>query len=194
MNIKTTAFCTIAFTSLLLASCVTVYEPAPAKTERTYSAVVSHSDAFQPKPGQTFSWFTDAVAVSNNGSGGYVPQHVQALIAETLETGLIAKGFRVADNPNTADFLIGAGVLVNGAEQSKALLDLVQVFPGIRETLDEDQPVSLLVAAGRPGSLKQHHLMWRGAVNASAITSDIPDAQRQALIKEIASSLLQQFP
>lgn len=193
MNTPFSAFL-LVLTSVFLASCVTVYEPMPVSPERTYSAVISHSDAFRPRPGETFSWFTDAIVVSDGDSGVSLPQHVQALIAETLETALIAKGFRVADSPNSADFLIGAAVLRNDSDQNQAMRDFIQVFPAIRETLDKDQPASLLVAAGRPANLNQHHLMWRGAVNASVVVKEIPDAEQQARIKELVESLVKQFP
>lgn len=184
--------CSLALSGLLTA-CVTVHqEPLPVKTQRTYSAITSHSDAFSPQPGETFAWFDDAITVSEGG--GLVPPHIRQLLTESLQTELIEKGFRVASSPSTADFMIGAGVLFKDAEQSEDMLNFIQVFPAIRETLDEEQPVSLLVAAGRPDTLTQHQLMWRGAANASVLTSPMPEAERQTLVRDLVESLLNSFP
>lgn len=183
-----------ALTITLLTSCVTVYEPLPLTSERSYSAITSHSDVFKPRAGQSFAWFTDRVLSSGGEAEAAIPIHVRELIAESLEAGLIAKGFRVADNASEADFMIGAGILVNDSDHDKTMLKFMEVFPAIRETLAADQPASLLVAAGRQGDLKQHHLLWRGAVNAAVATDEMPHPERQRQIHQIVEALLAQFP
>lgn len=175
-------------------SCVTVYEPLPLRKERSYSAVISHSDVFTPGRGQSFAWYTNKVIDSGNGVSVKIPAQTHERIAQLIETHLIAQGFRLVADANEADFMIGAGLLINRDDQNEAMLDFIEVFPAVRETLTSDHPVSLLVAAGKPAHLKEHHMMWRGVVNATVATTNIAETEREAEAEKLVRALLTQFP
>lgn len=193
MNNRPLLLALLAAIASALGGCVTVYEPLPERPDRSYAAITSHSDQFMPQPGQCFSWFTPGVVLSADDGGTEITAATSQLIVQALEQGLGAKGYRLKADAQGADFLVGAGVLNTDAKQTGPMPDFVKLFPAIRETLDSTQPTSLLVAAGQPANIDKHHLMWRGAVNAS-IAKDMTEADRQKLIRDIVDSLLEQFP
>ena len=194
MRLKTFPLTALLLSAVTLTSCVTVYEQEPTQKKETYSAVISHADAFTPQKGQSFSWFTNHVVTSDSDAEVKVPEHIKQLITETIEAQLVAEGYRVATSTEAADFLIGAAVLLNNDTQSEEMQNFIQVFPAIRETLDDEQRGTLLLAAGRPETLNQYNLIWRGTVNASVTLSSVPESERKIMVQDLVNTLIGQFP
>lgn len=189
-------WCYVVLTLVLTTGCASQEEVTPEEAEQ-FSAVSVVSPQFQPEAGAAFAWYGPIVWASEA-----VP-HDEALETEMIslvEEGIAAKGYRMVDAVDDADYIIG-GALVDGqSEGSSQVRNFFSLYPALGDGSGNLPHTAAMVGVieaddyRRIGSLTSGELLWRSAVELYVTGDRLPPQTRQTRIRAMAVELMRSLP
>ena len=163
-----------------------------------YSAVSVSNPLFTPSPGQTFAWYSPVtIATGSQDVDAFLKKHSIPILNERL----MAKGYKIVEDNNQANYIIGLAIVNNHSDQSKKISNFFHLFPSLN-----DQESNHEYATAYVGVIDRRHLelvesgtsaeflMWRSSVQAFAVRKDISSDQRLHRLQYLADTLMRGFP
>ena len=183
----------IAITAMLTAACTQVQtKPVASDNLNTYSAIVTADESFHPKANETFVWYDELVLADENDTV-QSPQKTKRFVETLIEDEVRLKHYQFTDKASQANYMIGAAVILDNSEMSQKISNFVEIFPSLRQSINQYNEGTLLVVIARPGDMSQSKILWRGAIQAYVAGEEMSLEQRQlrtqAFIKQLMNGL-----
>ncbi|MBL4798348.1 MAG: DUF4136 domain-containing protein [Oleispira sp.] len=183
----------IVITAMLTAACTQVQtKPVASDNLNTYSAIVTADESFHPKANDTFVWYDELVLADENDTV-QSPKKTKRFVEKLIEDEVRLKHYQFTDKASQANYMIGAAVILDNSEMSQKISNFVEIFPSLRQSINQYNEGTLLVVIARPGDMSKSKILWRGAIQAYVAGEEMSLEQRQlrtqAFIKQLMNSL-----
>ena len=183
----------IAITAMLTAACTQVQtKPVASDNLNTYSAIVTADESFHPKANDTFVWYDELVLADENETV-QSPKETKRFVEKLIEDEVRLKHYQFTDKASQANYMIGAAVILDNSEMSQKISNFVEIFPSLRQSINQYNEGTVLVVIARPGDMSQSKILWRGAIQAYVAGEEMSLEQRQlrtqAFIKQLMNGL-----
>ena len=183
----------IVITAMLTAACTQVQtKPVASDNLNTYSAIVTADESFHPKANDVFVWYDEIVLADENDTV-QSPTETKRFVEKLIEDEVRLKHYQFTDKASQANYMIGAAVILDNSEMSQKISNFVEIFPSLRQSINQYNEGTLLVVIARPGDMSKSKILWRGAIQAYVAGEEMSLEQRQlrtqAFIKQLMNSL-----
>jgi hypothetical protein len=199
---KTTAFFVACY--VLIGCLVTSCSQQQQKEEEIprdayeFSALSFHDPRFAPRPGQKFAWYTPVtIEVSYKSGDTFVNDNTQRMISNEL----LAKGYKIVEDHNLADYVIGAAFIDQNSQSASELTDFFRLFPSIDDPEADLNYATAFVGVIFAGDLPKvstdpnsNLLIWRSSLRAFVMGDKLEPQAREQRLQNLMTRLMSSFP
>lgn len=181
---------------MLLSACAGNSEEAIMDDARRFSAVTRIDPSFRPEIGASLMWYSDII-IEDEGSIIRATSEQVLFIENTIESQLLRKLYQFTDDSAQADYMIAAAVLLNEGTQSQQITNLIQIYPGLADAINDFEQGSLLMIIIPPtpeGGAVNAPILWRGVIQAYTLGEALPEDVQLARLEGLIIRLLDGVP
>jgi len=158
-----------------------------------FTAVSRKAPEFKPRAQQRLIWYGDLIVEDQQSSTKITAENRQ-FIKQTLEQQLRLHNYRFTQDPETADYVVGAALLLDNSPESRNIENFLQLHPMVGSALGRYPTGTLMVAILKPGEINQQSVLWRGAIQAFNMGESLPSEINRARIEEFITRLIDSVP
>lgn len=191
----------IFFRAILLVACVFTLagcqSPPPPEEVMSdahrFTAVSRVAPDFRPVSQQRLIWYGDLI-VEDQQSTTKITAENRQFIKQTLENQLRLRNYRFTQNPEEADYVVGAALLLDNSPESQTIENFLRLHPMVGSAVGRYPRGTLMVAIMEPGEITQQSVLWRGAIQAFNMGETLPSEINRVRIQDFVQKLIEAVP
>jgi hypothetical protein len=179
----------------ILGGCSNSQQPSDTvvNAAHRFTAVSRVSPEFQPQAQQSLIWRGDLI-VEDQQSTSKITDENRQFIKQVIERQLRLRNYRFTQDPETADYVLGAALLLDNSPESKNIENFLRLHPMVGETRGSYPRGTLMVALLEPGEISQQSVLWRGAIQAFNMGESLPSEMNRVRIEAFIKKLIEAAP
>ena len=179
---------------VFLAGCSSQPQPEQVINDAHRFTTVSRvAPEFRPTMHQRLIWYGDLI-VEDQQSGTKITTENRQFITQILEQQLRLRNYRFTQDPENADYVVGAALLLDDSPESRNIENFLQLHPMVGPAQGGYPTGTLMVAILSPGEVNQQSVLWRGAIQAFDMGERLPSEINRVRIEEFISRLIDSVP
>ena len=180
---------------VLLGSCSNSQQPSDRviNAAQRFTAVSRVAPEFQPQAQQSLIWYGDLI-VEDQQSTTKITTENRQFIKQVIERQLQLRNYRFTQDPETADYVLGAALLLDNSPESNNIERFLQLHPMVGNTRGSYPRGTLMVALLKPGEINQQSVLWRGAIQAFNMGESLPSEINRVRIEAFIHKLIDAVP
>lgn len=158
-----------------------------------FTTVSRVAPEFRPTAHQRLVWYGDLI-VEDQQSSTKISAENRQFITQILEQQLRMRNYRFTQDPENADYVVGAALLLDDSPESRNIENFLQLHPMVSSAQGKYPTGTLMVAILSPGEINQQSVLWRGAVQAFDMGEQLPSEINRVRIEEFITRLIDTVP
>lgn len=187
--------CLFLLISSLLTACITDSKNRFVDDARRFTAITQTNPEFEPKAGEEIAWYYDLM-VEDSESQIKLRGDQAVLIKSIIEDGMRSKGYQIVEATEQAKYILVAAVLLDNTAQSKRVMELIQLYPGLSESFGdyENGTLAIAILPNSDTSTTMPTIYWRGVIQAYTVGDALPLEERGLRLRANVNRLVKAIP
>ena len=179
----------------ILGGCSNSQQPSDTvvNAAHRFTAVSHVSPEFKPQAQQSLIWRGDLI-VEDQQSTSKITDENRQFIKQVIERQLRLRNYRFTQDPEAADYVLGAALLLDNSPESKNIENFLRLHPMVGETRGSYPRGTLMIALLEPGEISQQSVLWRGAIQAFNMGESLPSEMNRMRIEAFIKKLIEAVP
>jgi len=180
---------------VLFGGCSNTQQPSNTviNAAQRFTTISRVASEFQPQAQQSLVWYGDLIVEDQQSTSKITPENRQ-FIKQVIERQLRLRNYRFTQDPETADYVLGAALLLDNSPESKNIENFLQLHPMVGDTRGNYPRGTLMVALLKPGEISQQSVLWRGAIQAFNMGESLPSELNRPRIEAFIHKLIEAVP
>ncbi|MEQ9566473.1 MAG: hypothetical protein RLN85_11800 [Pseudomonadales bacterium] len=158
-----------------------------------FTTVSRVAPEFRPAANQHLIWYGDLIVEDQQSSTKLTAEN-RHFIRQILEQRLRMRNYRFTQDPENADYVVGAALLLDNSPESRKIENFLQLHPMVSSAQGKYPTGTLMVAILSPGEINQQSVLWRGAIQAFDMGEQLPSEINRVRIEEFITRLIDTVP